>query len=155
MGKYATISKEAETWISAAYKQTQRTREYICWPHYREFPGGNFRFLWLRGKCRCRWKMAWERCSRDEHRCQWEGSWHTESNFLKEIKFGAIQTATGPPVIAEGYQDNSRLSDYYSIGRIIRMESYPTRFLTARQERTEVVTRAGLVFSMRRGLFLL
>ena len=66
-----------------------------------------------------------------------------------------VQTATGPPVIAEGYQDNSRLSDYYSIGRIIRMESYPTRFLTARQERTEVVTRAGLVFSMRRGLFLL
>ena len=65
-----------------------------------------------------------------------------------------VQTATGPPVIAEGYQDNSRLSDYYSIGRIIRMESYPTRFLTARQERTEVVTRAGLVFSMRRGLFL-
>ena len=59
-----------------------------------------------------------------------------------------IQTATGPPVIAEGYQDNSRLSDYYSIGRIIRMESYPTRFLTARQERTEVVTRAGLVFSI-------
>ena len=40
MGKYATISKEAETWISAAYKQTQRTREYICWPHYREFPEG-------------------------------------------------------------------------------------------------------------------
>ena len=59
-----------------------------------------------------------------------------------------VQTATGPPVIAEGYQDNSRLSDYYSIGRIIRMESYPTRFLTARQERTEVVTRAGLVFSI-------
>ena len=106
MGKYATISKEAETWISAEYKQTQRTREYICWPHYREFPGGNFRFPWLRGKCRCRWKMAWERCSRDEYWCQWEGSWHTESNFLKEIKFGAIQTATGPPVIAEGYQDN-------------------------------------------------
>ena len=50
--------------------------------------------------------MAWERCSRDEYLCQWEGSWHTESNFLKEIKFGAIQTATGPPVIAEGYQDN-------------------------------------------------
>ena len=40
MGKYATISKEAETWISAEYKQTQRTREYICWPHYREFPEG-------------------------------------------------------------------------------------------------------------------
>ena len=76
--------------------------------------------------------------------------WHAGSEIS-----GTIQTATGPPVIAEGYQDNSRLSDYYSIGRIIRMESYPTRFLTARQERTEVVTRAGLVFSMRRGLFLL
>ena len=37
------------------------------------------------------------------------------------------------------------------------MESYPTRFLTARQERTEVVTRAGLVFSIhdREGVFLL
>ena len=31
--------------------------------------------------------MAWERCSRDEIR---------------------IQTATGPPVIAEGYQDSDR-----------------------------------------------
>ena len=41
-----------------------------------------------------------------EVQVQMEGSWHTESNFLKEIKFGAIQTATGPPVIAEGYQDN-------------------------------------------------
>ena len=39
--------------------------------------------------------------------------------------------------------------------QIIDAESYPIRFLTARQERTEVVTRAGLVFSMRRGLFLL
>ena len=36
----------------------------------------------------------------------------------------------------------------------VRLESHPMRFLTARQERTEVVTRAGLVFSMRRGLFL-
>ena len=127
MGKYATISKEAETWISAEYKQTQRTREYICWPHYREFPGGNFRFSWLRGKCRCRWKMAWERCSRDEIH---------------------IQTATGSPVIAEGYQDNGRLSDHYNSGRSICMESYSIRFLTARQEQTEVVTRAGLVFSI-------
>ncbi len=78
--------------------------------------------------------------------------WHAGSEIS-----GTIQTATGPPVIAEGYQDNSRLSDYYSIGRIIRMESYPTRFLTARQERTEVVTRAGLVFSIydREGVFLL
>ena len=90
-------------------------------------------FLWLRGKCRCRWKMAWERCSRDEIH---------------------IQIATGPPVIAEGYQDNGRLSDHYNSGRSICMESYPIRFLTARQEQTEVVTRAGLVFSMRRGLFL-
>ena len=65
-----------------------------------------------------------------------------------------VQTATGPPVIAEGYQDNGRLSDHYNSGRSICMESYPIRFLTARQERTEVVTRAGLVFSMRRGLFL-
>ena len=84
-------------------------------------------FLWLRGKCRCRWKMAWERCSRDEIH---------------------IQTATGPPVIAEGYQDNGRLSDHYNSGRSICMESYPIRFLTARQEQTEVVTRAGLVFSI-------
>ena len=75
--------------------------------------------------------------------------WHAGSEIS-----GTIQTATGPPVIAEGYQDNSRLSDHYSGGWIIRMKSYPTRFLTARQERTEVVTRAGLVFSMRRGLFL-
>ena len=59
------------------------------------------------------------------------------------------KAATGPPVIAEGYQDNSRLSDYYSIGRIIRMESYPTRFLTARQERTEVVTRESSPSSLR------
>ena len=66
-----------------------------------------------------------------------------------------IQTATGPPVTAEGYHDIDRLSDHYSVGRIIRMVSYPKRFLAARQERTEVVTRAGLVFSMRRGLFLL
>ena len=75
--------------------------------------------------------------------------WHTdiEGSFT-------IQTATGPPVIAEGYQENGRLSDHYNSGRSIRMESYPIRFLTARQERTEVVTRAGLVFSMRRGLFL-
>ena len=36
----------------------------------------------------------------------------------------------------------------------VRLESHPMRFLTARQERTEVVTRAGLVFSMRRSLFL-
>ena len=37
------------------------------------------------------------------------------------------------------------------------MKSYPTRFLTARQERTEVVTRAELVFSIydREGVFLL
>ena len=35
----------------------------------------------------CRWKMAWERCSRDEI---------------------YIQTATGTPVIAEGYQDSDR-----------------------------------------------
>ena len=91
-------------------------------------------FRWLRGKCRCRWKMAWERCSRDEI---------------------YIQTATGPPVIAEGYQDNGRLSDHYNSGRSICMESYPIRFLTARQEQTEVVTRAGLVFSIWRedGLF--
>ena len=59
-----------------------------------------------------------------------------------------IQTATGPPVIAEGYQDNGRLSDHYNSGRSICMESYPIRFLTARQEQTEVVTRAGLVFSI-------
>ena len=75
--------------------------------------------------------MAWERCSRDEIH---------------------IQTATGPPVIAEGYQDSDRT---IGLDREVRMESYPIRFLTARQERTEVVTRAGLVFSMRRGLFLL
>ena len=68
---------------------------------------------------------------------------------------GHRQAVTGPPVIAEGYQDNGRLSDHYNSGRSICMESYPIRFLTARQERTEVVTRAGLVFSMRRGLFLL
>mgnify|MGYP004623880829 CR=1 FL=1 len=69
--------------------------------------------------------------------------WHTdiEGSFT-------IQTATGPPVIAEGYQENGRLSDHYNSGRSIRMESYPIRFLTARQERTEVVTRAGLVFSI-------
>ena len=30
----------------------------------------------------------------------------------------------------------------------VRLESHPMRFLTARQERTEVVTRAGLVFSI-------
>ena len=59
-----------------------------------------------------------------------------------------IQTATGPPVIAEGYQDNGRLSDRYNSGRSICMESYPIRFLTARQEQTEVVTRGGLVFSI-------
>ena len=59
-----------------------------------------------------------------------------------------IQTATGSPVIAEGYQENGRLSDHYNSGRSIRMESYPIRFLTVRQERTEVVTRAGLVFSI-------
>ena len=78
--------------------------------------------------------------------------WHAGSEIS-----GTIQTATGPPVIAEGYQDNSRLSDHYSGGWIIRMKSYPTRFLTARQERTEVVTRAGLVFSIydREGVFLL
>ena len=75
--------------------------------------------------------MAWERCSRDEI---------------------YIQTATGPPVIAEGYQDSDRT---IGLDREVRMESYPIRFLTARQERTEVVTRAGLVFSRRRGLFLL
>ena len=68
--------------------------------------------------------------------------WHAGSEIS-----GTIQTATGPPVIAEGYQDNSRLSDHYSGGWIIRMKSYPTRFLTARQERTEVVTRVILVFS--------
>ena len=62
-----------------------------------------------------------------------------------------VQTATGPPVIAEGYQDSDRTT---GLDREVRMESYPIRFLTARQERTEVVTRAGLVFSMRRGLFL-
>ena len=67
---------------------------------------------------------------------------------------GHRQAVTGPPVIAEGYQDNGRLSNHYNSGRSICMESYPIRFLTARQERTEVVTRAGLVFSMRRGLFL-
>ena len=79
--------------------------------------------------------MAWERCSRDEIH---------------------IQIATGPPVIAEGYQDNGRLSDHYNSGRSICMESYPIRFLTARQEQTEVVTRAGLVFSIinREGVFL-
>ena len=74
--------------------------------------------------------MAWERCRRDEI---------------------YIQTATGPPVIAEGYQDSDRTT---GLDQEVRMESYPIRFLTARQERTEVVTRAGLVFSMRRGLFL-
>ena len=30
----------------------------------------------------------------------------------------------------------------------VRLESHPMRFLTARQEQTEVVTRAGLVFSI-------
>jgi hypothetical protein len=68
--------------------------------------------------------MAWERCRRDEI---------------------YIQTATGPPVIAEGYQDSDRTT---GLDREVRMESYPIRFLTARQERTEVVTRAGLVFSI-------
>ena len=68
--------------------------------------------------------MTWERCSRDEI---------------------YIQTATGPPVIAEGYQDSDRT---IGLDREVRMESYPIRFLTARQERTEVVTRAGLVFSI-------
>ena len=78
--------KERKAMLSAEYKQTQRTREYICWPHYREFPNGEadilwtkrieqngkiIRLLWLRGKCRCRWKMAWERCSRDKYRYQW------------------------------------------------------------------------------------
>ena len=81
--------ERSEIIVFAEYKQTQRTREYICWPHYREFPEGNLRFPWLRGKCRCRWKMAWERCSRDEI---------------------YIQTATGPPVTAEGYQDSDRSS---------------------------------------------
>ena len=61
--------------------------------------------------------MAWERCSRDAI---------------------YIQTATGPPVIAEGYQDSDRT---IGLDREVRMESYPIRFLTARQERTEVVTR--------------
>ena len=61
---------------------------------------------------------------------------------------GHRQAVTGPPVIAEGYQDNGRLSDHYNSGRSICMESYPIRFLTARQEQTEVVTRAGLVFSI-------
>ena len=66
--------------------------------------------------------------------------WHTdiEGSFT-------IQTATGPPVIAEGYQDSDRTT---GLDREVRMESYPIRFLTARQERTEVVTRAGLVFSI-------
>ena len=86
MGKYATISKEAETWISAEYKQTQRTREYICWPHYREFPGGNLRFPWLRGKCRCRWKMAWERCSRDEYWCRsnYTAYWNGDFSYCSD-----------------------------------------------------------------------
>ena len=69
--------------------------------------------------------------------------WHAESKISV-----TVQAATGPPVIAEGYQDKDRLPDHYKTGRIIRMESYPIRFLTARQERTEVVTRAGLVFSI-------
>ena len=55
--------------------------------------------------------------------------WHVGS----EISV-TVQTATGPPVIAEGYQDIDRLSDHYSVGWIIRMESYPMRFLTVRQD---------------------
>ena len=66
--------------------------------------------------------------------------WHAGSEIS-----GTIQTATGPPVIAEGYQDSDRT---IGLDREVRMESYPIRFLTARQERTEVVTRAGLVFSI-------
>ena len=58
---------------------------------------------------------------------------------------GHWQAVTGPPVIAEGYQDSDRT---IGLDREVRMESYPIRFLTARQERTEVVTRAGLVFSI-------
>ena len=61
---------------------------------------------------------------------------------------GHRQAVRGSTVIAEGYQDNGRLSDHYNSGRSICMESYPIRFLTARQEQTEVVTRAGLVFSI-------
>ena len=39
----------------------------------------------------------------------------------------------------------------------VRLESHSMRFLTARQERTEVVTRAGLVFSIydREGVFFI
>ena len=32
--------ERSEIIVFAEYKQTQRTREYICWPHYREFPEG-------------------------------------------------------------------------------------------------------------------
>ena len=39
-------------------------------------------------------------------------------------------------------------ADHYRNDRNVRLESHPIRFLTARQERTEVVTRAGLVFSI-------
>lgn len=78
-----------------------------------------------------------------------EAIWHTGT----EISV-IIQTATGPPVIAEGYQECIRSLLQNQRVWFSSTESYPIRFLTARQERTEVVTRAGLVFSMRRGLFL-
>ena len=59
---------------------------------------------------------------------------------------------------------SGRVSGYWRIISLLQYmvwlfdtESYPIRLLTARQERTEVVTRAGLVFSIhdREGVFLL
>ena len=78
--------ERSEIIVFAEYKQTQRTREYICWPHYREFPGGNFRFPWLRGKCRRRWKMAWERCSRDTYWCRSNDTayWNGEFSYCSD-----------------------------------------------------------------------
>ena len=46
------------------------------------------------------------------------------------------------------YGIRNRQHGAVGLDREVRMESYPIRFLTARQERTEVVTRAGLVFSI-------
>mgnify|MGYP006898529008 CR=1 FL=1 len=87
-------------------------------------------FLWLRGKCRCRWKMAWERCSRDEIH---------------------IQTATGPPVIAEGYQDSDRTTGLGSQDGIVPDKVSDREAGTNRSGNTG---RTRLLYINREGVFL-
>ena len=74
--------------------------------------------------------MAWERCSRDEI---------------------YIQTATGPPVIAEGYQDSDRTTGLGSQDGIVPDKVSDREAGTKRSGNTG---RTRLLSKMRRRFFM-